>query len=80
MFTGKRFKLTRPILGFDTGSCNRGWVEIPIGAIITVRSGPYGRGKRLAYVLWDSRPLAIFGSDLTDGATELAETAELVNV
>lgn len=76
MFAPKDFKITRPTLGFDISSGNLGWVDIPIGAVVKVTSGPRD-GKRLADVLWNGRQLMMFSSDLRNGAAQITEGLEI---
>jgi hypothetical protein len=76
MFTGKRVKLTRSILGRDTGGA---WSTIPLGATVQVVSGSDERRSRLMTVLWGDREVIVFAADLDAGAMEIAEVAELAD-
>lgn len=64
MFTGKRFRLTAPILAVNVEDHLQGSsVNIPVGAAVEVVSGPMD-GDGMVDVLWDGRTVAMFGIDL----------------
>jgi hypothetical protein len=74
MFTGKRFQLMRSVLALDGARGRRDWITVPLGAIVTVVSGPHGGGDgRIADVLWDGRPLGMFAKDLKSDAIEITD-------
>jgi hypothetical protein len=75
MFAGKRFRLTTPILAVNVENNTKGTtVNIPVGAIIEVVSGPTD-GDGMMDVLWDGRTVAVFSVDLNVRGTELLTNA-----
>ena len=71
MFTGKRFRLTTPILAVSVEDHIRtSSINIPVGAILEVVSGPTD-GDGMMDVLWDGRTVAVFEIDLKVRGTEL---------
>jgi hypothetical protein len=71
MFAGKRFRLTTPILAVNVEDhLKTGSINIPIGAILEVVSGPTD-GDGMMDVLWDARTVAVFSIDLNVRGTEL---------
>ncbi|MBZ5636622.1 MAG: hypothetical protein LAO55_26145 [Acidobacteriia bacterium] len=72
MLTGKRFTLSKSIMALD--AVDKGsWVTVPAGAVIEVKSGPHGEGRRLVEVLWEDRPLKFLANDLTEAGIEIKE-------
>jgi len=73
MFTGKRYKLTTPILAVNVLNHAKGsTVKIPVGAILEVMSGPEDVDGMMD-VLWDGRTVAVFSIDLNVRGTEILE-------
>lgn len=72
MFTGKRFRLTTPILAVnvDDHHIKGSSINIPVGAILEVVSGPTD-GDGMVDVLWGARTIAVFSIDLNVRGTEL---------
>ena len=71
MFTGKRYRLTTPILGVDGADHTKGsTVNIPVGAILEVVSGPED-GDGMMDILWDGQIVAVFSIDLNVRGTEI---------
>jgi hypothetical protein len=66
MLTGRRFMLRVPTVAVDE---QRVVLIMPVGAILTVTSDTSFE-KRMIEVRWQSRKLAMFGSDLTERGEE----------
>jgi hypothetical protein len=64
MFAGKRYRLQTPILAVNVdGHVKGSTVNLPIGAILEVVSGPTD-GDGMMDVLWDGQTVAVFSIDL----------------
>src|SRR5678815_276578 len=75
MLAGRRFILKIPTLGVDG---HRVAVMMPVGAVLNVLSESVD-GK-MAQVVWDGRPVAMFAIDLAERGREIAEPNELPDV
>jgi len=73
MFTGKRYKLTTPILAVNVLDHLKGSsVNIPVGAVLEVMFGPTD-GDGMMDVLWEGRTISVFLIDLNVRGTEILE-------
>jgi hypothetical protein len=74
MLTGKSFRLKREILAIETieESRDRRAIYVPVGAMITVESGPHPDDQRLVDVRWSDKNLVVFSEDLTSRGEPVA--------
>lgn len=70
MLTGKRFKLSKPVLAFKIPDSHRVAVAVPAGTILRVVSGP-SNGNQRTEVLWQGRVVVMLASDLNQRGTEI---------
>jgi hypothetical protein len=75
MLAGRRFMLKIPTLGVDA---HRIAVMMPIGAVLDVLS--VSVDGKMAQVVWDGRPVAMFAIDLAERGREIVEPNELPDV
>lgn len=80
MLSGKRFKLTAPILGITptNGDVRNGpdrtVVHVPAGEVITILSGPREEDKRLMDIRWGDKQLIMFYEDVMKRGEQMKET------
>jgi hypothetical protein len=68
MLTEKRFRLRVPILADSTTEGCREAVPIPVGATLSVVSGPNSRDRKV-YVLWNYQAIVMSAYDLHKNGT-----------
>ena len=72
MLIGRRFRLGRRGLGLERVDDKHNPMLIPVGATIEILSDPtYGEG--LVNVLWETREVAMFLSDIGRAGREIVE-------
>jgi hypothetical protein len=76
MYTGKRFRLKREILGIETINYERVAASIPAGQLLRVLSGPRPDDRRMVDVLWGDRTFVVFTEDLEQRGEEVLAQAK----
>jgi len=70
-FNGRRFRLNSGTFAVELTRGEHLAVEIPLGAIVSVMSGPTGYGVRMVHVRWATRTLVMFLEDLMECGEEI---------
>lgn len=73
MLTGKKFRLNRETVAIGSIGEDRQVVMVPVGALITVLSGPRPDDKRMLDIIWNDQPLVMFAEDLQRRSAEVRE-------
>jgi hypothetical protein len=73
MWTGRRFRLRKHILGIELIEGERRALYIPKNEMVRVVSGPKLTAVRLAEVEWQHRHFSVFVVDLENRADEISE-------
>jgi hypothetical protein len=72
VLTGEHFRLRVETLGLEiSNDDNRSPVQVPVGQIITVLSGPRPDDKRLVEVQWGGKKLVMFVEDIRTRAEQV---------
>jgi len=75
MLAGRRFILKIPTIAVDS---HRVAIMMPAGAVLDVLSESVDR--KMAQVVWDGRPLAMFAIDLAERGREVADPLEVQDI
>ena len=81
MLSGKRFKLTAPVLGITPvdGDIRNGpirtAIQVPAGKVITILSGPRPDDRRMVDVRWGEKKLIMFYEDVVNRGLQVKETS-----
>jgi hypothetical protein len=76
MYTGKRFRLKKDILGIESSNYERVAISVPTGQLLRVLSGPRPDDRRMVDVLWGDRTLVVFTEDLERRGEEVLSQAK----
>jgi hypothetical protein len=76
MYTGKRFRLKKEILGIESSNYERVAISVPTGQLLRVLSGPRPDDRRMVDVLWGDRTLVVFTEDLERRGEEVLSQAK----
>jgi hypothetical protein len=71
MYTGKRFRLKKEILGIENTNYERIAITVPTGQLLRVLSGPRPDDRWMVDVLWGDRTLVVFAEDLERRGEEI---------
>ena len=73
MLFGKRFHLTKAILGLENVGTHREAIEVPAGEIVAVLDDRRPNDRRMVYVRWHKKTLVMFAEDIEARGQEIGE-------
>jgi hypothetical protein len=75
MLTGKRFRLKVDTIAIETIGEKRVAIQVPAGAIVTVKSGPRPGDRRMLDVHWEGCTLVMFADDIQHRGEQVSEAS-----